>query len=80
MCLSLCLLSAVLLGVLYLFFGVRLATLESTYENANTLQGLPISLRQQSRLQPMADRTYFLRAICRQRNRSIVRSLLATKL
>jgi hypothetical protein len=83
MCLSLCLLSAVLLGVLYLFFGVSPASPET-----NSLEevptdipiGFPTGLRKQPRLQLVADWTHILRAIRRKRNRRLMRSLLATKL
>ena len=83
MCLSLCILSAILLGVLYLFFGVSADRHcpEVTFPTPLTSRlGLPSGVWQQPWLQPVADWTHFLRAVCGQHNRSVLRSALATKL
>ena len=53
---------------------------QRVYQSVNTMLGIPTRLRQQSRLQLVANWSHFLRAIRGQRHRSLVRSLLATKL
>lgn len=82
MCLSLCILSAILLGVLYLFFGVSddRRCSEAALHMLTSRLGISPGVWQQSWLQPVADWTHFLRAICGQPDRSILRSALATKL